>query len=312
MDLSEKEWADIVARLDHPEDDHRDFEVWLSKSAENRALYERLHQIWDQSKDIAYLNRTQLIDDWNTIHGHLRPQRKPMMSWVAAAVSVLIISGFLLYNLLTPSMSWKTYTTGDTPREIRLSDGSIVNLNSGATLRVNQDFERGRNLILEGSAFFEVTPDPEKPFSVKSGLLTTKVLGTSFHLDVSNDEVVLQVSEGKVSFSSNQQEKLLTAGEAAIWRDGVGINIKPYDINSISWKTGMLRFDDAPLDIVIDDLSSHFGVTIKTEAFKHGYPLFTSRFDEPVLSEVLDEMALVLDLEIAMENGSYILRPSGK
>ena len=62
---------------------------------------------------------------------------------------------------------------------LKLSDGSVVFLNSSTTLKIPQDYGREtRTLYLEGEAFFEVTHDESNPFIVISDGVYTKDLGT--------------------------------------------------------------------------------------------------------------------------------------
>ncbi|CAN0584398.1 unnamed protein product, partial [Ectocarpus sp. 12 AP-2014] len=69
--------------------------------------------------------------------------------------------------------------------KLKLSDGTLVWLNSGSRLRFPQNFpdsEDTRTVYLEGEAFFDVTPNKKKPFIVNSQDINVKVLGTRFNV----------------------------------------------------------------------------------------------------------------------------------
>src|SRR5690625_6727137 len=71
-----------------------------------------------------------------------------------------------------------------------------------------------REVILEGEAFFDVVPDPDKPFIVHSENLRTKVLGTSFNIRAFEDEqdIKITVATGKVAVGqANLQENNVAA-----------------------------------------------------------------------------------------------------
>lgn len=54
---------------------------------------------------------------------------------------------------------------------ISLGDGTKVMLNAGSTLSYEENrFKEVRDVFLEGEAFFEVAPDPERPFTVNAGV----------------------------------------------------------------------------------------------------------------------------------------------
>mgnify|MGYP002092762519 CR=1 FL=1 len=71
---------------------------------------------------------------------------------------------------------------------------------------------------LEGEGYFKVTPDSKRPFIVKSGDITTEVLGTEFNVRtyVSNDShVTLLKGSVKVKNVSSSSEVVIRPGEDA-------------------------------------------------------------------------------------------------
>ena len=70
--------------------------------------------------------------------------------------------------------------------ELQLSDGTIVHLNSGTTLKYPVKFiaSGNRQVFLDGEAFFDVAKDKTHPFVVNADNLNVRVLGT--HFNVSN------------------------------------------------------------------------------------------------------------------------------
>lgn len=99
--------------------------------------------------------------------------------------------------------------TGDTPREVRLPDQSIVTLKPGSEVRFSENFSGNkREVYLSGEAFFQVQKDATRPFLVYSNEVVTKVLGTSFNIKAyANDqEVTVAVKTGKVSVYTNMEE----------------------------------------------------------------------------------------------------------
>ncbi len=67
-------------------------------------------------------------------------------------------------------------------KEVVLPDGSKVWLNNAAVLQYPREFSGNRrNVHLEGEAYFEVTKDRQRPFTVESDAMRVRVLGTSFN-----------------------------------------------------------------------------------------------------------------------------------
>lgn len=74
-----------------------------------------------------------------------------------------------------------------TPRcgayQLRLADGTQVWLNAESRLKYPSRFTGEQRVVeLEGEGYFKVTPDSQRPFIVKSGNITTEVLGTEFNV----------------------------------------------------------------------------------------------------------------------------------
>src|SRR5690606_29057383 len=68
--------------------------------------------------------------------------------------------------------------------ELVLADGSHIYLNAGSTLRYPVQFLPGqpRDVYLNGEAFFEVKKDTERPFTVVTEEMNTRVYGTRFNV----------------------------------------------------------------------------------------------------------------------------------
>lgn len=98
--------------------------------------------------------------------------------------------------------SVKHVNNAELPQTIILGDGSSILLQPNAILEYPKMFAADiREVSLKGEAFFQVTRDPDKPFLVQSGEVTTRVLGTSFSVRNVEGEnsVLIQVRTGKVS-----------------------------------------------------------------------------------------------------------------
>lgn len=96
-------------------------------------------------------------------------------------------------------------------RRVTLSDGSVATL--GPESAIALDFEANRRGIelLQGMSFFEVAKDPQRPFSVTSGQLTSTALGTAF--DVSNDAGILTVAVDHGLVEARAPDSELATGE---------------------------------------------------------------------------------------------------
>ncbi|WP_428229357.1 FecR family protein [Flavobacterium sp.] len=86
--------------------------------------------------------------------------------------------------------------------KLTLSDGTVVSLNSGTTLRYPEQFgiNGKRNVYLTGEAFFEVAKDKQHPFIVNVNQVDIEVLGTKFNISAypENPTVNSTLVEGSI------------------------------------------------------------------------------------------------------------------
>ena len=156
-----------------------------------------------------------------------------------------------------------------------LSDGTEVILNAGSSLRYCEKFSaHQRRVELTGEAFFQVTKDTLRPFEVVAHHVVTRALGTSFNIKAFPEEPV-QVSlvTGKVQVLEHDEKKaehkglILLPGESAIsgLEDSEGLKKELFDAQQVlSWKEGVIYFQEADEKTVFTALERWYGVKIRT------------------------------------------------
>lgn len=82
--------------------------------------------------------------------------------------------------------------------QIRLSDGSMVQLGPDSAIAIDYTGGARHVRLLSGQALFDVTPDESRPFWVVAGDVTTTVLGTSFDVRMIGDATSVAVQRGQV------------------------------------------------------------------------------------------------------------------
>lgn len=141
--------------------------------------------------------------------------------WVAAAsIALIVIASYLFFTNRNQSKDdlssviavnfISEQNTSDVQRIITLKDGSIITLKPRSSIRYFRSFnDSSREVYLEGSAFFQVAKNPQKPFMVYYNHLVTRVLGTSFTINTNEQtgNVEVAVKTGRVQVYEN--EKLL-------------------------------------------------------------------------------------------------------
>ena len=302
--------------------EQEDFENWLNEAEENKARYQKIKILWDRLKDIY---DTATFDE-AAAKEKIRAAVKQISSktrWlknrflIPAAASILLLMGLGLiafYTLKPGHDDYLAYTSGNSTKEIVLPDNSHVLLNGNSTLYAPEVFSgNNRKVMIEGEGYFEVTRDETRPFRVKAGNTMIKVLGTAFNVKTEKESrnVSVFVSSGKVSFSkagSLLGNHILTPGTKGQYMasDREIKTAAVTDQNYLSWKTGILRFDDAPVDEVCSALSRHYHKKITTTISDTNLTL-TGSFYQESLEEVLNTIELTLDIKVTTNNAEFIL-----
>ncbi|WP_316815158.1 FecR family protein [Pedobacter nyackensis] len=120
----------------------------------------------------------------------------PIVRWISAAAVLIIISTAVVFfyqhkDQISNSTSAvvKFETRKGQKKQITLSDGTVVWLNSLSSLTLNDGYnEKTREVNLIGEAYFDVTHKKDKPFKVYTADFSINVLGTAFNVKAYPDD----------------------------------------------------------------------------------------------------------------------------
>lgn len=257
-----------------------------------------------------------------------RPNRQltwfnpPVLKVAALVVFALLLAsvGFYMGNHPWGNSRTAGVTVDDYGiSRIELADGSVVTLNRDSKINYPEKFNASiREVDIEGEAFFEVQPDPARPFVIHAGEATIKVLGTSFNVNAypRNNGIEVVVASGKVQVSktktgTNQQNDLiLDPGDKGVFVTGSNElrKSKNDNPNYLAWKTRDLIFDKTSLKEVLEQLNKVYRAQVRTAGPDLDQLLLTARFENRPLDFILEVIALTHNLEVAKENGQYVLK----
>lgn len=199
---------------------------------------------------------------------------------------------------------------------ITLSDGTVVNMNAGSSLKYPVQFIKGHNreVVLEGEAFFEVTKDKKHPFIVKTRGVDVKVLGTKFNVSSYKEEADINtvLVEGSVSLSSvvaPNEKEMLVPGEKGTWNiQKNGIAVEKVDTRIYTeWMTGELVFRKATFREIIIRLERTYNVTIENDKKELLDKKFNASFNKNIesIEKVLQTMSKIQDFTFKID-GKHI------
>lgn len=176
----------------------------------------------------------------------------------------------------------------------------------------NFEGQEKRVVRLKGEAYFEVAKDTAHPFIVKTDLLETQVLGTSFNIRVySPDNAHVTLLEGsiKVSDTHHTKELLIKPGQNATLQKGGTFSIHEVQAKEYStWAEGQFYFDDTELIEIMRELGRWYNVNIiftSKEAMHYRMHFQSDRGDS--LPQVLNLLNSMQKVNAKFENDKVIV-----
>lgn len=193
-------------------------------------------------------------------------------------------------------------------KEVKLSDGSIVTLNSGSSLTFPEKFTGNiREVTLRGEAFFSVAHNKKKPFLVHAGAVVTKVLGTSFDISAYKElpEIKVTVATGRVGVSHDLKEMAVLTPDKQIVYDKISGKSEVKDVEQMDysgWRAGTLIFKQATFEEVALTLKQAYGLEITIEDDHLKNYRITSRFQKNM------PLKMILDIVTTASCSSYTIQ----
>ena len=260
--------------------DRQELSTWLAADPLNGKAIEGIVSAWQSVDHYAASAQMMALRECALAEGrglqHLRHSRQRKFGWLVAAALLLSIAGGALWQLLTPQV----FATGlGERRTVALSDGSRISLDASTIVQYAYSRDKRQLWLKQGRAKFDVAKDPLRPFSVSAA--NKMVVGTSFSVERIENQVRVVLYDGHVAVleASGKNEprpidvgpkevpvdRLLSIGNELILPAakpaGVAfepVSIEPIDAGrSLSWESGLLVFEDEPLQLAIDRMNRY-------------------------------------------------------
>jgi ferric-dicitrate binding protein FerR (iron transport regulator) len=229
---------------------------------------------------------------------------------IAAVIIALGVLVFLAQQYIGPEPSFRTVTTQQGERaSLSLADGTVIELNVDSQLRLPEAFASSRREVwLTGEAFFDVTPEADRPFLIHTGDAIVEVLGTTFTVAAYANEahVAVIVQEGRVALRSAtvpDTTALLTPGERGQLSADYHLTVDLVDPDvHLAWRNGRLIFEGTSLAEVARTLSRWYDVDVQIEDDVLAALRLDASFEEEPLADVLATIAVALPIDYHVED----------
>jgi transmembrane sensor len=309
-------------------DERARVESWRQASTENKRLFAEYEKLWksatERSPEIPDIDQT-----WDELAVSLglsgeaksleiKPPLAKKFSWsdsyIWAAAAVILLAFTAIFYWVTTNSGLKTITTAYSERrDIELSDGSVVKLNSDSQIQFQRGFsDSARIVTLAGEAYFEVASDG-RPFIVQTGNARVRVLGTKFGVWARAEETRVTVREGRVALraaiATGEAGIVLAANQRSSVR-GQAVPEFPTEVPAdylLGWLEGRIVFDRTPLSEVVAELERVYGTTIELSDPDLGRGTITGSFENKQVEPVLTAICRTLNLNFTTEADKLVI-----
>jgi len=199
---------------------------------------------------------------------------------------------------------------------MRLPDGTHVVLGPLSSIRLAADYGRStRDVVIRGDAWFDVTHDSSKPFTVRAGGAAVLDIGTQFAIRTDSLKgVAVTVTEGSVSLRASNTPAtsgvVLQAGDNGLLKsNGEVVALKGTATpDDLAWLQGRLVFRDAPMEEVAASMRKWYGIQLRVADPSLKNRHLTATLDGESADVALEILRLALGATIERSGDTAIIR----
>jgi len=226
----EDQFSNLVSKVlagEASDEEKKSLQYMLLENNEKSLLYNQIKEYWDADVKLIAKRDKENFEEKLVAQLNFEPQlqtsgfrRLYVRIASAAAILFFVATCSLAYLYVASPRQLYTYSAQSTPADYVLKDGTRVKLNKNSSITFQSSYgDRRRDVELKGEAFFKVTKDRNRPFSVETLGTKTEVLGTSFNVKSLPETgmVVTTLITGSVKFTAKECTVLLHPGEEVVY-----------------------------------------------------------------------------------------------
>ncbi len=241
------------------------------------------------------------------MHTSRSPAPRRRLGWAMAASLAVGLVGYASFTLISGNSDYRTQIGEQ--RSVKLTDGSVIHLNTRSQVKVHYSDE-GRDIdLLEGEAFFVVARDPDRPFRVLVGDATVQALGTQFNVYRQDARTTVSVVEGKVQVATDAIPVPLVQGETAqLLKDRSVVKNETAEIaQATAWRQRQLDFRRATLFEVAREFNRYSTTRIRIADSQIGERRLNGVFDADMPEQLLKFLEQRQDLRFERTGNTVVI-----
>jgi len=321
-----------------PDDESMSIQLWIDESDDNRKVFDNIKTIWietgklnpapvDVNVDAAWEKLASKIESnerKNITISNNKKQTGFFLNTLLKVAAVLIPAIIILYFYFSSNKEVKQLAVVTTENTIqkKLPDGSNVRINTNSKITYPETFAKnGREVSLDGEAFFDVAPNKEKPFIIHANNSNIKVVGTSFNVNAykENEDVEVAVSTGKVLLYGINKSTgdtgmvVLEPGDKGFFnaKTGKARKVALTNENDMFWMNSTLVFNKTKLSDVAKILNKDYKVSIILKNKDIDSLRLSATFKDQSIESVLDVISTTFNLKVTKNKSTFEIDAEG-
>lgn len=286
------------------------WEAWMAADPAHAQAFAQLNALSEAVASAPMTRRRELIEEFAPRTASLGRRR-----WIAVAAlfAMALLGGWWTLrgglDLVRPSRQYVS-TIGEN-REIKLPDGTVVQLGAASTLATRYAGNRRDIELGDGEAFFTVTHDGNRPFVVAAGPLRIEDIGTAFNVRRTGKRVSVAVTEGHVRLSLADAATHdtrrpsggldLLAGQRAEYDPGSGaLSVSEVSVeHAAAWRENRLEFVNEPLAIVVANVNRYSRQPVQFSDPRLGKLMFTGTVNTTTIDSWVDALPHIFPVQVS-------------
>ena len=311
-----------------------EFETWLDADATHAARYSSFLELWNEIPNLTRLGGLAPLaangedDSADSSSAGIR--------WIAgnrwigraapAVVALAVIGGIGLaiaahrYVLPEDASTFQVATDVGQIKTVTLSDGSQITVGPRSRLAIRYSSAARLARLDEGEAFFDIAHDPTKPFVVRSGASSVRVLGTRFEVNHSGPSLRIGVLEGVVTLDpgTSSASRIKAGNRAEVVERPHGtpqVSISSMEAQGPgweetigTWRQGRFVYNDVRLGDVAADLNRFYRAGVRIDDRTVSDLRISAAFRAGDIPDFIETLGKVVPVTVDRdENGTFRL-----
>ncbi|WP_454692656.1 FecR domain-containing protein [Achromobacter aloeverae] len=266
------EWYAVLFAGAASDEDWVRWRAWLASDASHRQAWSYVEKVSRRLLDPlrSTPDPRLTVDNLHAANMRIVQRRRRILTCIAALVGTGAV-GWISYRqtrlgiLVADWMADHRTSTGEI-RDVALSDGTRVWLNTASAFNVDFSSSLRRLHLIAGEILIETAADTLRPFVVDTEQGRLRALGTRFTVRQEEARTFVAVYQGAVEVrtSGNDSTVVIPAGQQSRFTKDAVEPLSPADPAREAWSRGNLIASDITLEDVVKELRGytlgHIGV----------------------------------------------------